>query len=296
LNKVLFRADSSSEIGLGHIMRDLVLAKRFCENGDEVFFACKDLNGNMNSRIPFPVEVISEDNEIFEVIQKLKIDTVVFDHYGIDWKFEKEIREKKGVKVWSFDDTYEKHYSDVIYNHNISAKKEKYKNLVPEFCEIKAGSKYTLIRDEFHIVKKKFKAQSKKDKTIFLAMGGADTRNLSFQILRLIPKNIKVNVVTTSSNKNLKRLKKHSFKNRNINLHVNSNRMAELMKESDFAIVSPSVIVHEVLFMDLPFIAIKTENNQNDIFNYLKKSRYKVLKEFNKNILKMEIREFARRF
>ncbi len=34
-------------------------------------------------------------------------------------------------------------------NHNISAKKEKYKDLVPKWCEIRCGEKFTLLRDEF---------------------------------------------------------------------------------------------------------------------------------------------------
>ncbi|RUM68118.1 MAG: UDP-2,4-diacetamido-2,4,6-trideoxy-beta-L-altropyranose hydrolase, partial [Sulfurospirillum sp.] len=38
--KILFRADSSSQIGLGHIMRDLVLAGQFRD--DEILFACRD--------------------------------------------------------------------------------------------------------------------------------------------------------------------------------------------------------------------------------------------------------------
>ena len=55
------------------------------------------------------------------------------------------------------------------------------------------------------------------------------------------------------------------------------------MKKSDFAIVSPSVIVHEVLYMDIPFLSIKTADNQNDMFSYLKRKGFKVL---HKNELK----------
>ena len=46
---ILFRVDSSSTIGTGHIMRDLVLAKQY--KGADITFATQDLNGNINKKI-----------------------------------------------------------------------------------------------------------------------------------------------------------------------------------------------------------------------------------------------------
>ena len=46
---ILFRADSSSTIGTGHIMRDLVLAKQY--KNSNIIFATQDLDGNINYKI-----------------------------------------------------------------------------------------------------------------------------------------------------------------------------------------------------------------------------------------------------
>ena len=43
---ILFRADSSSTIGTGHIMRDLVLAEQF--EDASIIFAAQNLPGNTN--------------------------------------------------------------------------------------------------------------------------------------------------------------------------------------------------------------------------------------------------------
>ena len=49
MRNILFRADSSSFIGTGHIMRDLVLAKQY--KTENIIFAVRELDGNINYKI-----------------------------------------------------------------------------------------------------------------------------------------------------------------------------------------------------------------------------------------------------
>jgi UDP-2,4-diacetamido-2,4,6-trideoxy-beta-L-altropyranose hydrolase len=288
---ILFRADSSSIIGTGHIMRDLVLAKQY--PNDKMVFATQELDGNINHKIKeagHTLEILKSNSlkELIELVKKHSIDLVVIDHYGIDYKYEKKLKKKTGLEILSFDDTYEKHHCDILLNHNIYAKKRKYRDLVPKSCELRCGSKYTLLRDEFIEEKeKKRKVKNSKVKTVFVAMGGADHSNINIKILKVLGKfdNLKVNLVTTTANKNLEELKEYVKEMKWINLHVNSNKIAKLMAKSDFAIVTPSVTLNEIYFMEIPFIAIKTAKNQDDMYRYLKK-KFLVLKKFNRNNLK----------
>ena len=300
---ILFRADSSSFIGTGHIMRDLVLVNEF--KSHKIVFATQKLSGNINYKIEedgYKIEILKDNNfeELDALIKKLNIDMIVIDHYDINYNFEKKLKESnKNLKIFVFDDTYEKHFCDILLNHNISANKRKYNNLVPNHCELRCGSKYTLLRDKFIEVKKQ-KNRVKKDKinkTIFIAMGGADHSNINIKILEvisLIP-NLKVNIVSTFANKNLKKLVKYCKDKSWINLHINSNKIAELMAKSDFAIVTPSVTVNEVYYLNLPMIGIKTAQNQIDMYNYLKKNRYPVIDKFNKNKLKIAINKLLKK-
>ena len=289
---ILFRVDSSFTIGTGHIMRDLVLSSQY--KNDNIIFATQNLSGNINYKViesGYKVEILksNKSNQLIKLIKKFKINLLVIDHYEIDYKYEKKIKDKTGVKILSFDDTYEKHYCDILLNHNINATKKKYKDLVPKNCKIKCGSKFTLLREEFYKEKaKKQKKLNQKTKNVFIAMGGADHSNINIDILKVIKKfkNLNINIVTTEANKNLDVLKKYCNNKKNITLHINSNQIAKLMKNSYFSIVTPSVTVNEVYFMNLPFIAIKTATNQEEIYRYLKKKKYLVMEKFSKSTLK----------
>ena len=284
---ILFRADSSSTIGTGHIMRDLVLAKRDFKD-DNIIFAVRDLDGNINYKITeagYKI-VILKSNDIDEldiVIKKFNIDMIVIDNYEIDYKYEKQLSILNSkLSIMVLDDTYEKHYCNILLNHNIYAEKNRYKNLVPSFCELRCGEKYTLLRDEFY-EEKKIKREKIYD--VFIAMGGADTQNLNIKILKILPYYFRVAVVTTDANKNLKDLQEYVKDKNNIELFINSNKIAKLMNQSKFAIVTPSVTINEIFFMKLPFIAIKTADNQNDMYNYLVNNNYKAIDNFNKELI-----------
>lgn len=278
--RTLIRSDSSSTIGLGHIMRDLVLAQSF---EGEVIFACQNLEGNIIASIPYDVKILNSNDadELIALIKDLHVNLLVIDHYGIDAPFERKVKEATGVKILSFDDTYQTHHCDILLNHNISADKKRYKGLVPPRCELRCGILYTLIRDEFKDEKKQTR---EKIYDVLVAMGGTDASNITLDILKILPKSLHVSVLTTGANAHLSELQTYVTDKPNIALHVNSNEVAKLLHQSRLAIVTPSVMVHEVLFMEVPFIAIKVASNQDDMFAYLQKQEYPVLKEWDASL------------
>lgn len=275
---LLIRADSSSTVGLGHIMRDMVFAAQYPQ--DTVQFACQNLSGNIIDHIPYPVHILdsNDPNDLIKLIQEQKIDMVVFDHYGIDEIFEKKVKEESGVTILSFDDTYERHHCDILLNHNISADKNRYAGLVPPQCELRCGAEYTLIRDEFK-TEKLIKREKLYD--LFIAMGGTDPTNATMKILSSLNDDMQVCVVTTSGNPHASEVETFAHERKNITLEIDSAHIAQLLHQSRLAIITPSVMVHEVLFMEIPFIAMQSAANQEDMFVYLEKEGYTVLKEWD---------------
>ena len=293
---ILVRADSSSYIGTGHIMRDLVLAKQY--KNENIIFATQNLVGNINHKIEeenYKIELLKSNGfeELNKLVKKFEIDMIVIDSYDIDYNFEKKLKEdNSSLKIFVLDDTYEKHFCDILLNHNIYADKKKYQNRVPKNCELRCGAKYTLLRDEFLEAKKSKKRVKKKNKTIFFGLGGADHKNLNIKILKVVEKfkkSLKVNLVTTTANKHLEELKGYCKDKKWINLQINSNEVAKLISKSDFAIVTPSVTANEIFYLDLPMITIKTAKNQKEMYKYLKKQGYSSMKKFDKRLLEKSI-------
>jgi len=308
MKTILFRTNSSSTIGTGHIMRDLVLASKYKDAN--IIFATQDLKGNINHKITeagYALHVVKSNSkkELLKLLKSLHVDMLVIDSYDIGYKEEKFIKKNLRIEILSFDDTYERHYCDIVLNHNISGDKKRYKGLVPATCKVKCGAKYTLLRDEFIQEKNKVYKKDKKITNIFIAMGGADTTKLNIKILKVLKKllhqksisshsltaHVEIDIVTTRANKELKKLKKYVTNKKNITLHVESTNIAKLMAKSDLAIVTPSVILNEVIFMQVPFIAIQTTSNQVDMYNYIREQGYLAMKKFDAKELKEMIDE-----
>lgn len=263
-------------------MRDLVLAQSL---EGEILFACQALQGSIIEQIPYAVNILqtNDADELIALIHALHVNLLVIDHYGIDARFEQTVKEATNVTILSFDDTYQTHHCDILLNHNLCADASRYANLVPKGCELRCGSAYTLIREEF---KDEKKIAREKIYDVLIAMGGSDAGNLTLEILKTLPKSLHVSILSTTANAHLHELQRYVEVFPNIALHVNSKEVAKIMNQSKFAIVTPSGILHEVLFMEMPFIAIKVAINQDDMYQYLEEHDYPVMHDFEPQTLK----------
>jgi UDP-2,4-diacetamido-2,4,6-trideoxy-beta-L-altropyranose hydrolase len=288
---ILIRADASFKIGTGHIMRDLVLAEQFAD--DNLSFATQKLRGDCNHLIQeagYEVHHLSSNTfgELDTLVKKLKIDLLILDYYALDYAFEKQLKAANpNLTLMVLDDTYERHYCDILLNHNIYADPKRYEGLVPEGCELRCGSKYTLLREEFHEAKKI---------RVMLAMGGADTLSLTSKVLKILMQypHIEIDVITTRANAKLEKLQSYAKNHEVLTLHIETNQLASLARKSHFSIITPSVLANELYSISVPFIAIQTAKNQKEMVCFLKKEGYRVLKSFDSAKLQNYIEGYLR--
>lgn len=287
---ILIRADSSSQIGTGHIMRDLVLAEQLRAQypHSTIMFATMDLPGNINQRIIEAgyscVILKNSTREMLSLtVKQHQIGFLVIDHYGIDSEYERWIKEQHPqLTLLSVDDTYEPHCSDILINPNVYADEVRYQGVVPEYCELRCGSKYALLRKEFILEQR----QKREKNSIFVGMGGTDPDNVTLDVLRILDttSSTHINVVTSTANRNLAVLKNFVMTRPHINLHINTTQVARLMNHAYLAIVAPSVILNELMFFSVPFIAIQIADNQREMVSYLNGRQEVVLQDFSASV------------
>jgi len=280
----IIRIDFNSKIGLGHLKRqETFISEKLKVKSENFIILCKECDEKLTK---LPVIKIKNEDEFFEKVKELKPKEVIIDNYNFTIDDEKKFKKLfPNIKLTVFDDLYFEHFCDEIINCNLYAKKEKYKN-IPLFCKVKIIP--PLIRDEF----KKAKRQKFKKNGIFISFGGTDAKGIGLKVLKELKKlKIPVHFYTTSANKNLNKLKRFCKINKWCKLHIDEN-VAIGMAKSKFAIITPSTITWEVMYMDLPFIAIKVADNQEYVSNYLNQKRIPVLKIREIRKLSEKLRRF----
>jgi UDP-2,4-diacetamido-2,4,6-trideoxy-beta-L-altropyranose hydrolase len=290
---IIFRVDSSTQIGAGHLMRCLTLADEFKEQNHRITFVCRGLAGNLISLIKYSVLALSRDDDFqsddlylnwlgasqeqdakhtLEVIPE-NTDLLVVDSYALDVTWHKQLRPYVR-KIMVIDDLADRNFDcDILLNQNLGSKKEDYKNKAPNDCQLLLGCEYALLRPEFSELKGKAlekRRSTKAIKSILISVGGSDINNLTYDILQDVPDQLIITVVLGASSPNNKIIQEYA-KGKNITVIVGSKNMAELMLDADLSIGAGGATSWERCCLGLPTLLFVTANNQIKIAENLEK-------------------------
>ncbi len=290
---VAFRVDSSTQIGSGHLMRCLTLAKRWRkEKQAEIHFLSRDLPGNIASiitgegfifyKLPQRPEdkflsgyaswlTVTQKTDAEDTINVLKqlgrVRCLVVDHYALDIAWESAIRPFVGT-IFVIDDlANRKHDCDILLDQNYYLDKEtRYKGLVPNHCELRLGPEHALLREEFYEIKKKLRHRNGKVHSILVFYGGVDLTNETMKALRALVElslpDITVDVVTGKSNPHKDEIEQYCQQYEFLRYHCQISNMAELMNQADLALGAGGTTTWERLYLELPSIVTAVAENQ----------------------------------
>lgn len=294
MKKIIFRVDSSTQIGSGHLMRCLTLANQL-KTKAEIYFISRNLVGNLNYLIAqngfkciellpandrnnvlygyekwLTVKQEQDAKEVKEILKNLDAELLVVDSYGMDETWEKTIRPYV-KKIMVIDDlANRRHDCDILLDQNYYVDmNNRYNGLVNSKCKLLLGPTYALLREEFYIEKKKQRQRNGRIKNILVFFGGSDLTNETMKTLRALValnrEDITVNVVVGSSNQYKEVVKEFCNKYKWMHYYCQINNMAEMMNQADLAIGAGGTTTWERCFLGLPAIVITVAENQNKI-------------------------------
>ena len=282
--KIGIRADGGCEIGMGHIMRCLALAKEI-KKYSNVFFICRTDNPlsikysagiNLIRKNGFEIKFIDEER-LKEDIIKIDADCIITDSYDVDEEYFDVLKQRFNYSGCFDDENICSFFNvDFLINQNFYGSELKYN--VNKDTVMMLGSEFVILRDEF----RKINIQKiiKKDiQNIMVTVGGSDNNNNTEKIIKqFLNSQYVLNIVVGSGFNNIDILKK--YENNKIILNYNAD-MKKLMNECDVCISSCGSTIYELIRLGVPLIGIKVIDNQEVLYDYIKNNDLGEASEIN---------------
>jgi UDP-2,4-diacetamido-2,4,6-trideoxy-beta-L-altropyranose hydrolase len=297
--RVFFRVDASSEIGSGHVIRCLTLAKELGSRGAECVFIMRQHFGHMLSRIssegfktmslplanepcrtnaqstesPYELWLGScwqdDANQVKACIGETECDLLIVDHYGIDFRWETMLR-SNCKQLFVIDDLANRsHNCDLLLDQNlVGGSTDRYRTQVSDNCTMLLGPYYALLQQEY-VTARQSLSRKKTFRNVLVYFGAVDSNNLTGQVisafLLLDKSDLRLKVVTSSLNPSLDMIKKQVYKHPRISLFTELSSLAPLMLEADIAVGASGATSWERCCMGLPSLVVSLAENQVEI-------------------------------
>lgn len=294
---VAFRADASRQIGSGHIVRCLTLARALRDQHIETLFICREhpcnladwvaAEGFQVARLPVD-EVVSQlmpmhrhwlgaspdvdADRTCSILDQHGFDAtwLVVDHYALDTAWERRVRQH-AERLMVIDDLADRaHDCDVLLDQNLVANYQtRYDSLVGAETRKLLGPRYALLHPDYASLHKVVHYRNGPPRRILVYFGASDVMNLTGLTLSafvaLGRNDVLMDLVIGTSNTLQDALTDQARGHPNISIHKQLPSLAFLMAQADLAIGAGGTTSWERLCLKLPSIVVTVAENQRAI-------------------------------
>jgi UDP-2,4-diacetamido-2,4,6-trideoxy-beta-L-altropyranose hydrolase len=296
---VVFRTDASRAIGSGHVMRSLTLAEALSDAGAEVAFVARRHEGNANDLLRtrgFAVAELTtpqtgrpaqahpayaasvgadwqEDaRETRAVIRALgtRPDWLIVDHYGLDERWEAELRPEV-ARIFAVDDLADRrHDCDLLLDQNlVEDLATRYVGKLPDRSAAMLGPHYALLQPVYADLHRQVAPRTGAVRRVCIYFGAADPNGLTLLALRaflnLSRKDIEADVVIDDGAADAAELRTRAAGHGNVRLHTRLPSLAQLLARADLAIGAAGATSWERLCLGVPALVITLADNQRPV-------------------------------
>lgn len=274
-NTLIIRADASSHMGTGHVMRCLALAEPWFAAGSQVILAAQQMPEALGQRalkagvIPFSIDSdpggIEDAQQTASLAEQHPGAWVVVDGYQFGENFLRYLKHA-GARVLLVDDfgglpNYE---CDFVLNQNLDVTADWYPQK-EETTRLLLGTRYVQLRGEFLQQKTVDHDPEKTPVGILVTLGGSDPDNVTMKVVAALQtlSDVEATVVIGGSNPHWDELQARVGKeSKNIRLIRNASNMPELMAQADLAIAAGGTTAWELAYCGVPMMTIVLADNQ----------------------------------
>ena len=272
---MVFRADASKSTGYGHFIRSLALAGYLkddfvCEfasfNQDDPLGKITEYQFDQICRVCRPLFVSAHSIDEFnaEFLKEIQADDiVVLDNYYYNTEYQKIIK-RQGCKLVCIDDMHQYHMVCDLLFTPCPLKRENFS--LESDTEFRGGLEWAFLREPF-LQTSINRKRSNDLTTVVLAMGGADTFNLTDKMVGVIKSVIPDSIIDVVCGD---KVKISMLNDSTIRVHhkLMAEEMVKLFDNADVGVFSASTVCIEALSRQLPVIAGYYVNNQVEFYNY----------------------------
>ncbi len=268
--KIIFICESSSDIGLGHLMRCSALSKYFLKNKWKSTLLTSRVDNDIRKSLKnsFTKIILNKTNEQ-KLLQNiiLDFDFVLIDDYNYPYNIQMFL--KNNINTIVFDDyPHRKIACHFLVDPTLGRKSSDYKNFVLPKCKILTGTKFIQLRESFqkeNIVREDFYNYRKLPILVFI--GGGNNLNLIFQIIKtLYDSKINNTIYLICSKEEKIEIEKLSYPNKiNFFYSLDDKELYNLFKKVSLVIGGSGSSCWERCVMGLPSVIIPISENQKKI-------------------------------
>lgn len=296
--KFALRCDASIEIGTGHVMRCLTLARALRDVGADCHFITRAHSGHLADRIKaegFTLSLLdapqgsapegppahahwagvdwTQDAAETRAVLGQAPDWLIMDHYAFDARWQRAVL-PTDTRLMVIDDLADRpHACDLLLDQNLGRQVSDYDALVPLECTRLVGPQFALLRPEFRQLRAASIARRRSSSLsrMLVTMGGVDSGNNMEDVLDALcrielPAGLRVTVVMGAGAPYLAQIEArlHSLPF-DAELLIDVDDMAQLMVECDLAISASGLIVYELACMGVPMLLLPVSDIQRHV-------------------------------
>lgn len=281
---VVVRADASIHLGTGHVARSVALGLALRRVGARTLFLCASGPGNqlgwvrdqgfdaveLDTKLPdgpepWRVDAEADAESTCDALNRLgqKPDWIVVDHYGLDALWERRVCQR-GTRLLAIDDLGNRtHASDSLVDPNLQPDAARYDGVLDPRCRRMIGPRYALLRPEF---RRGATRPPSRPRRVLACMGGTDPHDALGTVLdawALLPQaRPRLDIVVGAGSPNVLSLCQRCALLPDVELHVQTSKMARLMAQADLMVGSAGGVSWERCCAGLPSVMATTADNQ----------------------------------